>query len=558
MNCDTLKYQTVIRLIKQRKTDILLLFLKCSDTEILLIDVYAKMSKKGKGEKRQSIDLETKYKVIKDVENKVERKTILENYGLKDSANITRILKNKEKIIKAYEESNVSTSRKHLKTTPYPEMDKYLINVISQCNSQGISVLQPVIVNAARNFAKKNGIDKFVGGSGHFYKFQKRNGIVLEKIHGEAGSVSKDVIDDWIKKLPELIKDYEPRNIFNGDELGLFYKLMPSRTYKLKDSTCKGGKKSKERITIFLCANMDGSEKIRPTVIGKFKKPRCFKSVDVNRLPVNYQANKRAWMDTDIFKRTLLSINEEMKREDRNILLFIDNCTAHPHLKFSNIKLMFLPTNSTSVLQPMDQGVIKCFKSHYRRRFLEVLISAIEKGVEVDPSKFTIYEAIIKIDRAWNDVTAETIKNCFRKCGFRFDNLNLNYIDIDSHEENHLWGRLTENLDLEGANFDEYINIDNNLVASIDYNVFENENAEVNLNDSDTDEETQESQDDIEDPQSNPPTFKETLNALRTIKSNFMYQGKYESVKIIDDIESQTINERVINLRQSKITDYFN
>ena len=40
--------------------------------------------------------------------------------------------------------------------------------------------------------------------------------------------------------------------------------------------------------------------------------------------------------------------------------------------------------------------------------------------------------------------------------------------------------------------------------------------------------------------------------------SYFMYQGKYESVKIIDDIESQTINERVINLRQSKITDYFN
>ena len=37
-----------------------------------------------------------------------------------------------------------------------------------------------------------------------------------------------------------------------------------------------------------------------------------------------------------------------------------------------------------------------------------------------------------------------------------------------------------------------------------------------------------------------------------------MNQGKYESVKIIDDIESQTINERVINLRQSKTTDYFN
>ena len=101
--------------------------------------------------------------------------------------------------------------------------------------------------------------------------------------------------------LPELIKSYEPRNVYNVDETGLFYQMLPHRTLAFKGETTQGGKASKARITVLLGANMDGSDKLKPLVIRKYKKPRCFRGV--SSLPLPYQNNKKAWMDFYIFEQ---------------------------------------------------------------------------------------------------------------------------------------------------------------------------------------------------------------------------------------------------------------
>jgi hypothetical protein len=60
--------------------------------------------------------------------------------------------------------------------------------------------------------------------------------------------------------------------------------------------------------------------------------------------------------------------------------LLVDNCPAHTVLeKLQNIKLVFLPANTTSMLQPMDQGVIRSLKCHYRRLILLRMIECIKK-----------------------------------------------------------------------------------------------------------------------------------------------------------------------------------
>ena len=61
--------------------------------------------------------------------------------------------------------------------------------------------------------------------------------------------------------------------------------------------------------------------------------------------------------------------------------MFIDNYRAHPNnLSFSNVKIVFLPENTTSVLQPMDAGIIKCFKGYYRTRAARFLIKWTEEN----------------------------------------------------------------------------------------------------------------------------------------------------------------------------------
>jgi hypothetical protein len=66
-------------------------------------------------------------------------------------------------------------------------------------------------------------------------------------------------------------KGYPDSNIFNADETRLFFRLTPERTQKFKGEKCVGGKLSKDRDTVLVCANVDGTKKRKLFVIGKPK-----------------------------------------------------------------------------------------------------------------------------------------------------------------------------------------------------------------------------------------------------------------------------------------------
>ena len=70
-------------------------------------------------------------------------------------------------------------------------------------------------------------------------------------------------------------------------------------------------KKIRNRLTVLVCANMTGTDKKQLFVIGKSLKPRCFKNV--KKLPVEYTANKKAWMASEIFKNHLLKWNRDLQ-----------------------------------------------------------------------------------------------------------------------------------------------------------------------------------------------------------------------------------------------------
>ena len=77
------------------------------------------------------------------------------------------------------------------------------------------------------------------------------------------------------------------------------FSLEPDRT--LATQRLSGQKKNKERLSIALCANSDGSHKLKPLIIGKYANSQRFKYIKINNLPVIYQNNKKAWMLTTTF-----------------------------------------------------------------------------------------------------------------------------------------------------------------------------------------------------------------------------------------------------------------
>jgi hypothetical protein len=76
----------------------------------------------------------------------------------------------------------------------------------------------------------------------------------------------------------------------------------------------------------------------------------------------------------------LNKFNTKKKKENRNAILFLDNTTCRPKVTPSNVKTASFPAYATSVLQPMDMGVIHIFKLHYRRFLMQSLISNVEEA----------------------------------------------------------------------------------------------------------------------------------------------------------------------------------
>ena len=67
-------------------------------------------------------------------------------------------------------------------------------------------------------------------------------------------------------------------------------------------------------------------------------------------------------MNSEIMSDVLKRLDRKMKMQNRNVVLFLGNATSHPESiekNLSNIKLVFLPKNTTSRLQPLDAGIIR-------------------------------------------------------------------------------------------------------------------------------------------------------------------------------------------------------
>ena len=58
---------------------------------------------------------------------------------------------------------------------------------------------------------------------------------------------------------------------------------------------------------------MNGSEKLPFLAIEKFAKPRCFKGV--NSLPVDYKANRKAWMMSEIFIEWVKELDQQFQKQ---------------------------------------------------------------------------------------------------------------------------------------------------------------------------------------------------------------------------------------------------
>jgi hypothetical protein len=107
-----------------------------------------------------------------------------------------------------------------------------------------------------------------------------------------------------------------------------------------------------------------------------------------------------------------------MRRQKRKVLLIIDNAPSHIFnpANITNTEVVFLEPNMTSHIQPMDAGIIKAFKAHYRRLYIRRAIDRDEAGYQ-DIYHIDQLEAQQLSIEAWAQITSKTVANCWTHTG---------------------------------------------------------------------------------------------------------------------------------------------
>lgn len=124
-------------------------------------------------------------------------------------------------------------------------------------------------------------------------------------------------------------------------------------------------------------------------------------------------------MTANLYQEWIEKWDKKLREEKRHILLLQDNFAGHivPY-GLRNIRVENFAPNFTSHIQPLDQGIIRCFKAHYRSRFVQRAVNRSHEGISpADIYQIDQLQAMRIADIAWNEVDATTIRNCWKKAG---------------------------------------------------------------------------------------------------------------------------------------------
>ncbi|CAB5387168.1 unnamed protein product [Rhizophagus irregularis] len=440
----------------------------------------------------------------------------------------------------------------------FPELELALKEFVL-CYQHRAILSDAILIEKAKLLASGLGIPENVlqFSSGWLQGFKKRNGICQQKLQGEAASADQTAITEALPLLREKCANYPLERIYNMDETGLFYQLEPDRTLATK--RLHGRKKNKERLSVALYSNADGSHKLNPLIIGKFANPRCFKNINIRNLPMKYQNNAKAWMITTLFQEWIQDFDHQVaqKHGGQRVLLLFDNCTSHKleGLTLSHVDVYFLPPNTTSKIQLMDSGIIMSFKKHYRHHHICWILEQIEAGEFIQDLKMDVLQAIQYIIKSWNEVTAETIYNCWNHTRILPDTEFLDNIEDDDSIFNEI-SEIFETLNLPNSmDAEEFLNIpEENIVYEIpEDNQIITELVEMFKKKSDENTDDLDEMDDSTEVV--PVSIKVALKSLKKLHTFLLQQeDTNEYIKLIDTIEKFIKRKQT----QTTIYQYFN
>ncbi|CAI5470038.1 unnamed protein product [Closterium sp. Yama58-4] len=213
----------------------------------------------------------------------------------------------------------------------------------------------------------------------------RRNGIRCHSAAGKVADQDMAVVRTCKEKLPQLLMhlSFSLRDVYNFDETALWLSVLPRKTYA--HVRVAGREIAKERLTLFT--------------------------------------------------HFMEQLNAAVFAEDRSIVILLNNASSHV-LKtegaetedlfgfrirsLSNIRLVFLPPNTTCFTQPLDQGIIAMMKARYHQHWLEVVLALwVEGGATTALARYkpNLRDVLAWLLDAWMNIGVRRIQRCWWRMG---------------------------------------------------------------------------------------------------------------------------------------------
>ena len=121
--------------------------------------------------------------------------------------------------------------------------------------------------------------------------------------------------------------------------------LSPHRTNCFDGDKPAGLAKHKDRLTLLIITNMDGSNHRKLAVIGQSKTSHCLQKkykMQVKDMTVYWYASKNSWMIGKIHHQIMTKFNNQMRMASCHVLYVCYNASSHQVQEYSNIKFLML------------------------------------------------------------------------------------------------------------------------------------------------------------------------------------------------------------------------
>ncbi|XP_067135445.1 jerky protein homolog-like [Centruroides vittatus] len=224
---------------------------------------------------------------------------------------------------------------------------------------------------------------------------------------------------------------------------------------------------------------------------------------------------------------------------------------------------MYLLKNTTALIQPLDQGIISAFKTNYRREMMKSLLAS-DIDVNIFLKKMDLKDMSYSIGLAWQTVTSETIRNCWKKL-----NESNNQVELDrtpTHSDSASDNIFTEaeisriqeilnELEITNDSLTDWLDVD--AIEDICQNITDEMIIESICSDKDCQEETEDDDESASGIANIPPPTKEAITVIETVIKWAESQENINSVRLLQLASfKREMIQKLSKCKQTKLTHF--